>query len=95
MSFHNQYISQFFYIYAGLPEGHVLEPERFIDWVKCKYYALKADQEVPQATGLPVNGGHLKETLAGRVEPDNSANLNECRADDQTFHSRGRIQARA
>jgi chromosomal replication initiation ATPase DnaA len=30
----------------------VLGPERFIDWVKGKYYALKADQEVPQAKEL-------------------------------------------
>jgi hypothetical protein len=27
-------------------------PETFIDWVKGKYYALKADQEVPQAKDL-------------------------------------------
>ena len=30
----------------------VLGPETFIDWVKGKYYALKADQEVPQAKDL-------------------------------------------
>ena len=30
----------------------VLGPEKFIDWVKGKYYALKADQEVPQAKDL-------------------------------------------
>ena len=30
----------------------VLGPERFIDWVKGKYYALQADQEVPQAKEL-------------------------------------------
>ncbi|MBW2544564.1 MAG: transposase [Deltaproteobacteria bacterium] len=30
----------------------VLGPERFIDWVKGKYYAVKADQEVPQAQYL-------------------------------------------
>ena len=27
-------------------------PERFIDWVKGKYYAVKSDQEVPQAQDL-------------------------------------------
>ena len=27
----------------------VLGPERFIDWVKGKYYVLKSDQEVPKA----------------------------------------------
>ena len=30
----------------------VLGPETFIDWVKGKYYALKTDQEVPQAKDL-------------------------------------------
>ena len=30
----------------------VMGPETFIDWVKGKYYALKADQEVPQAKDL-------------------------------------------
>lgn len=30
----------------------VLGPERFIDWVKGKYYAVKSDQEVPQAQDL-------------------------------------------
>jgi len=30
----------------------VFGPETFIDWVKGKYYAVKADQEVPQAKGL-------------------------------------------
>ncbi len=30
----------------------VLGPERFIDWVKGKYYAVKSDQEVPQAQEL-------------------------------------------
>ena len=30
----------------------ILGPETFIDWVKGKYYALKADQEVPQAKDL-------------------------------------------
>ena len=30
----------------------VLGPEKFIDWVKGKYYALKTDQEVPQAKDL-------------------------------------------
>jgi putative transposase len=30
----------------------VLGPETFVDWVKGKYYALKADQEVPQAKDL-------------------------------------------
>ncbi len=30
----------------------VLGPERFIDWVKGKYYSLKADEEVPQAKEL-------------------------------------------
>ena len=30
----------------------VLGPERFIDWVKGNYYALKTDQEVPQAKEL-------------------------------------------
>jgi chromosomal replication initiation ATPase DnaA len=29
-----------------------LGPERFIDWVKGKYYAVKSDQEVPQAQDL-------------------------------------------
>ena len=30
----------------------VLGPKTFIDWVKGNYYALKADQEVPQAKDL-------------------------------------------
>lgn len=30
----------------------VLGPERFIEWIKGKYYALKDDQEVPQAKEL-------------------------------------------
>jgi len=30
----------------------VLGPESFIDWVKGKYYAVKADQDVPQAKEL-------------------------------------------
>ena len=30
----------------------ILGPETFIDWVKGKYYTLKADQEVPQAKDL-------------------------------------------
>ena len=30
----------------------VFGPETFIDWLKGKYYALKADQEVPQAKDL-------------------------------------------
>lgn len=41
---------------AGLLERKrwpaVVGPETFIDWVKGKYYALKADQEVPQAKDL-------------------------------------------
>jgi hypothetical protein len=33
--------------------------------------------------------GIIKETLSGHVGPGSSANLTECRADNQTIHSRG------
>jgi len=39
-------------VFEGKTWPSVLGPERFIDWVKGKYYALKADQEVPQAKEL-------------------------------------------